>query len=161
MPLFEDAGAQLPLPTRMVMAAGDFVTNYGLWFLGFLALAIVALRQWLRDPVRRLPFDRLLLRLPIIGKLTRETMAARFSRTLGTLLKNGVPLIAALTIVKEAIGNLAAVQAVEQATTSAKGGAGLSKPLDQAGIFPARTTRRRRGFRSSASSRCWSRSSPC
>ena len=139
VPLFEDAGAQLPLPTRMVMAAGDFVTNYGLWFLGFVALAIVALRQWLRDPVRRLPFDRLLLRLPIIGKLTRETMAARFSRTLGTLLKNGVPLIAALTIVKEAIGNLAAVQAVEQATTSAKGGAGLSRPLDQARIFPART----------------------
>ena len=66
-------------------------------------------------------------------------MAARFTRTLGTLLKNGVPLIGALTIVKEAIGNLAAVEAVEQATTSAKGGAGLARPLDQAKIFPART----------------------
>jgi|SRR5580658_42426 general secretion pathway protein F len=139
VPLFEDAGAQLPVPTQIVMAAGDFTTNYGLWVVGFLVLAIIALRQWLQSPARRLPFDRFLLRLPVIGKLARETLAARFTRTLGTLLKNGVPLIAALTIVKDAIGNLAAVEAVEQATTSAKGGAGLSRPLDLSGIFPART----------------------
>jgi general secretion pathway protein F len=139
VPLFAENGAQLPLTTRIVMAAGDFTTNYGLWVVGALVLIMVALRQWLQSPTRRLPFDRLLLRLPVIGKLTRETLAARFTRTLGTLLKNGVPLIASLTIVKEAIGNLAAVRAVEDATTSAKGGAGLSRPLDQSGIFPART----------------------
>jgi len=139
VPLFEQSGAELPLSTRIVMGAGDFTTEYGPWLLGFLVLAAIAFRQWLQNPVRRLPFDRLLLRLPIFGRLVRETLAARFTRTLGTLLKNGVPLIGALTIVKEAIGNLAAVQAVEQATTSAKGGAGLSRPLDQSGIFPART----------------------
>jgi general secretion pathway protein F len=139
VPLFEESGAQLPIATQIVMKAGDFTTDYGLWVLAAVVLAIVALRQWLQNPVRRLPFDRLLLRLPLVGKLVRETLAARFSRTLGTLLKNGVPLIAALTIVKEAIGNLAAVKAVEEATTSAKGGAGLSRPLDQSGIFPART----------------------
>jgi general secretion pathway protein F len=139
VPLFEDSGAELPFATRVVMGAGDFTTNYGLWVLGALVLAVIAFRQWLQSPARRLPFDRLLLHVPVFGRLVRETLAARFTRTLGTLLRNGVPLIAALTIVKEAIGNLAAVQAVEQATTSAKGGAGLSKPLDQSGIFPART----------------------
>jgi len=139
VPLFADSGAELPLSTRIVMGAGDFTTNYGPWVLAALVLLVIALRQWLQSPARRLPFDRLLLRLPIIGPLVREIMAARFTRTLGTLLKNGVPLIGALTIVKEAIGNLAAVEAVEQATTSAKGGAGLSRPLDQAKIFPART----------------------
>ncbi len=139
VPLFEDNGAQLPFATKVVMGAGDFVTDWGLWVLGGLLLAAVAVRQWLQSPTRRLPFDKLMLRAPIVGGLIRETQAARFTRTLGTLLRNGVPLIAALTIVKDALGNLAAVQAVEQATTSAKGGAGLSKPLDQAGIFPART----------------------
>ena len=139
VPLFEQSGAELPLSTRIVMGAGDFTANYGPWVLAVLVLLVIALRQWLQSPARRLPFDRLLLRLPIIGPLVREIMAARFTRTLGTLLKNGVPLIGALTIVKEAIGNLAAVEEVEQATTSAKGGAGLARPLDQAKIFPART----------------------
>jgi general secretion pathway protein F len=139
VPLFAENGATLPISTQIVMKAGDLTSNYGLWVVGFLVLMVIAIRQWLSSPTRRLPFDRLLLRLPVIGKLTRETLAARFTRTLGTLLKNGVPLIAALTIVKEAIGNLAAVEAVEAATTSAKGGAGLSRSLDQSGIFPPRT----------------------
>ena len=87
----------------------------------------------------RLAADRLLLRVPVIGGLSREVLAARFTRTLGTLLTNGVPLIAALGIVAEAIGNRAGVAAVELATQSAKGGAGLSAPLAAAGIMPLRT----------------------
>ena len=75
----------------------------------------------------------------MVGGLTREIVAARFTRTLGTLLNNGVPLIAALGIVQDAIGNLAGVAAIERATISAKGGAGLSRPLDESGVFPART----------------------
>jgi general secretion pathway protein F len=139
VPLFEENGAQLPVSTQIVMAVGDYTARFGLWVAGGLLLAAVALRQALQAPSRRLPFDRFLLRVPVYGTLTRETLAARFTRTLGTLLKNGVPLISALTIVKDAIGNLAAVQAVEQATNSAKGGAGLARPLEQSGIFPART----------------------
>ena len=81
----------------------------------------------------------MLLRLPILGRLAREVLAARFSRTFGTLMLNGVPLIAALGIVREAIGNRAAVAAVDAATASAKSGSGLSRPLGEAGIFPVRT----------------------
>ncbi len=66
-------------------------------------------------------------------------MAARFTRTLGTLVLNGVPLIAALGIVRDTVGNLAGVGAVDAAAISAKGGAGLAKPLAQSGLFPVRT----------------------
>jgi general secretion pathway protein F len=139
VPMFAESGAQLPTLTRFVIGLGDFVQRFGLWTLLGLIIIGVAIRQLLKDPARRLPVDRLLLRLPIVGRLIRETLAARFTRTLGTLLKNGVPLIGALGIVREAIGNLAAVRAVETATNSAKGGAGLSRPLGEAKIFPLRT----------------------
>ncbi len=139
VPLFEQSGAALPRPTQLLIATGDAVSAYGLYAL----LAVIALgfaaRQALRQPRPRMMRDRLLLRLPVVGALTREVIAARFTRTLGTLLNNGVPLIAALGIVQDAIGNGAGVAAVECATASAKGGAGLSRPLDESGVFPART----------------------
>ena len=139
VPLFEQNGAALPRPTQMLIDTGAAVSAYGSYaLLAIIALALVA-RQMLRQPRPRLLMDRLLLRLPVVGGLTREIVAARFTRTLGTLLNNGVPLIGALGIVQDAIGNLAGVAAVERATLSAKGGAGLSRPLDESGVFPART----------------------
>jgi general secretion pathway protein F len=74
-----------------------------------------------------------------ILQLLRETLAARLTRTLGSLLQNGVPLIPALGIAKDALGNLAAAGAVEAAALGAKGGAGLARPLAAAGLFPIRT----------------------
>jgi len=139
IPLFEQNGATLPGPTQVLVTAGDLVSAYGVYALIFLAAMGLALREMLRRPGPRLVLDRLLLRLPVVGALSREVMAARFTRTLGTLLTNGVPLIAALGIVQDAIGNLAGVAAVDRATLSAKGGAGLSRPLDESGVFPART----------------------
>jgi general secretion pathway protein F len=139
VPLFQQTGATLPRPTRILIASGDFVSAYGLYALLALALLFLALRQALLRPGPRLVADRLLLSLPIVGTLAREVMAARFSRTLGTLVLNGVSLIAALGIVKDAIGNLAGVAAVERALLSAKAGAGLAGPLGQSGIFPLRT----------------------
>ena len=139
VPLFEQNGAALPRPTQLLIATGDAVSAYGIYALmAIIALVLIA-RQALRQPRPRLLMDRFLLRLPVVGELTREIVAARFTRTLGTLLNNGVPLIAALGIVPDAIGNLAGVAAVERATLSAKGGAGLSRPLDESGVFPART----------------------
>jgi general secretion pathway protein F len=138
VPMFEQNGAKLPTPTRLLIAAGDAVSAYGLYGLLAVFLALVLARQALKRPGPRLALDKLLLRLPLTGGLTREVLAARFSRTLGTLLLNGVSLIAALGIVRDALGNQAAVLAVEQATASAKDGAGLSQPLARSAIFPAR-----------------------
>ncbi len=138
-PIFEQAGAQLPTATRVLMTLGAVVGAATPWLgLGLLA-AVLAARQLLARPAYRLRLDRLLLRLPIAGTLLRETLAARLTRTLGSLLENGVPLIAALGIAKDALGNLAAADAVEAASLQAKGGAGLARPLAAAGVFPLRT----------------------
>src|SRR4029077_14027128 len=128
-PIFEQAGADLPAATRVLMALGTVVGAGAPWALvGVLAAALVA-RQLLAKPPYRVNFDRLVLRLPIVGSLLRETLAARLTRTLGSLLQNGVPLIPALGIAQEALGNLAAAAAVEAAAIGAKGGAGLARPL--------------------------------
>ncbi len=139
VPMFQQAGAALPRPTQIVIALGAFVSGYGLYVAVALAVLFVAGRQALARPGPRLWWDRNLLRLPIIGTLSREVLAARFARTLGTLLQNGVPLVGALGIVADVIGNTAASAAVRAATESAKGGAGLARPMQQSGLFPVRT----------------------
>ena len=138
-PVFEQAGAQLPAATRALMALGAAAGAVGPWLLLVLAAAGLAAHRLLAQPAYRLPFDRLILRLPVVGALLRETVAARLTRTLGSLLENGVPLILALGIAKDALGNLAAAAAVDAAATKAKDGAGLTRPLAAAGLFPTRT----------------------
>ena len=139
VPMFEQAGATLPRPTRIVIALGHAVSAYGLYAVVLLIILVLLGRQALLRPNVRLAWDRTLLRLPVSGVLARELLAARFARTLGTLMQNGVPLVGALGIVSDVIGNAAAEAAVRTATESAKGGAGLSRPLQQSGIFPVRT----------------------
>src|SRR5271166_790187 len=108
VPMFEENGVPLPTPTRLMIAAGDFLSNYGLYLLLLGLLAGLGARALFAQPGPRMMADRLILRLPVVGPLTKEVLAARFGRTLGTLLLNGVPLIAALGIVRDVIGNLAA-----------------------------------------------------
>ncbi len=139
VPLFEQNGAALPRPTQILITVGALVSSYGPYGLLILATLLLAARQALRRPGPRLVVDRLILHLPIVGNLAREVLAARFSRTLGTLVLNGVSLIAALGIVREVVGNLAAIVAIDQATVSARSGSGLSRPLGESAIFPLRT----------------------
>jgi len=139
VPMFEQAGASLPRPTQIVIALGAAVSGYGLYAALACVLLFVAAQQTLARPGPRLWWDRTILRLPVFGGLAREVLAARFTRTLGTLLQNGVPLIASLGIVADVIGNSAAAAAVRTATESVKSGAGLSRPMQTSGIFPIRT----------------------
>jgi general secretion pathway protein F len=138
-PIFEQAGAELPPATRALMTLGAVIGAASPWLLLALLAGSLIARQLLTRPAYRLKVDHLLLHLPIFGGLMRETLAARLTRTLGSLLQNGVPLISALGIAKDALGNLAAAAAVEAAAVGAKGGAGLARPLAAAGLFPART----------------------
>lgn len=139
VPMFEQSGAKLPGSTQFLIDAGRFVSDDGIFVLmGFVALLLIG-RTMLRRPGPRLAADRLLLRLPVVGTLRREILAARFTRVLGTLLVNGVVLITALSVVRDALASAAAVAAVEHATISARGGGGLAQPLADASIFPART----------------------
>ena len=139
VPMFEQSGVALPASTEFLIAAGNFVRDDGLFLLlGTLLLAVVMQLTMRQDRVRLIA-DRLVLRVPVIGGLTREILAARFTRVLGTLLQNGVALIPALAIVREAMGNRAARAAVERASVTARGGGALSRELEAASIFPART----------------------
>jgi general secretion pathway protein F len=138
-PIFEQAGAELPAATRALMTLGKVVGAAAPWLVVAVTASVLVARQLLARPAYRLKFDRMLLHLPIVGGLLRETLAARLTRTLGSLLQNGVPLIPALGIAKDALGNLAAADAVEAAALGAKGGGGLARPLAAAGVFPART----------------------
>ncbi len=138
VPLFEQNGAALPASTQFLIASGDAVSRYGIAALVGLIVLVVVGRTALREPGVRLGFDGMKLRIPIIGGLAREIMAARFARTLGSLLQNRVSLIPALGIVRDVLGNEAGVRAVDQATSSASGGAGLSGSLGASGLFPLR-----------------------
>jgi general secretion pathway protein F len=139
VPMFEQSGAKLPPSTQFLITAGAAISSYGLHALLGVAMLAAAGRELLRRPGPRLLVDRTLVRLPVVGGLLREVLAARFTRVLGTLLLNGVPLITALEVVRDAVVNLAAVAAIERATTAARGGAGLSEALAQAKVFPPRT----------------------
>ncbi len=139
VPLFEQNGAALPASTQFLINAGDAVGRFGPAALLAAIVLGVAVRALLRRPGPRLRAARVLLRAPVFGTLGRELLAARFTRTLGTLLTNGVPLVAALGIVRDAVGNAAGAAAVDAATVSAKGGAGLSRSLAESGVMPPRT----------------------
>lgn len=135
-PLFEDAGAQLPLLTRIVMGVGDFVASYWWLLIGAAAGLVLVQARALRDPVTRLAFDRNRLRVPIFGQVTVNLEVARFTRTLGTLLKNGVPMLSALGIARNAMENSALAQAVAESAEEVKRGMGLAPTLARSGLFP-------------------------
>ena len=136
-PLFESAGKEMPLSTRMVMAVGDAVGHYG-WAVGLAMMgAALALHAALRRAEPRRRWDRLMLRLPILGTLLIELEMERFARTLGTLTGSGIALPTALVITRDALGNSAVAQAVSDTATSLREGQGLADRLAETGIFPA------------------------
>ncbi len=135
-PLFAEAGKSLPPATRFVMDTGDFITNWS-WAI-FLAGAILvtAIRRALKRPAFRLSWDAAMLRLPLVGGLLAKIDVERFSRTLGTLLKNGVSLPPALVITADALSNAVIARDVRGAATSLKEGDQLSRYLKGARAFP-------------------------
>ena len=134
--MFEEAGQQLPWFTQVVVATGDFVRHY--WWV--LALIVVSLwlyaRQQYADPVSRLRWDRRWFSLPLIGPLIARLEAARFTRTLGTLLGNGVPLLDAIAIAKEVVANQFIADGIRRVSERVREGEGLARPLTAAGVFP-------------------------
>jgi len=138
--LFAEAGRDLPLLTRIVAGAGELVSNW--WWLIIMLLALAA--WWLRrdwsDPAGRARWDARLLRLPLVGGLIRKLQTARFTRTLSSLLTNGVNLLPALEIAKEIVGNAVMARALDDVTRRVREGEGLAKPLADAAVLPAMAT---------------------
>jgi general secretion pathway protein F len=136
MDLFEGMGQELPLPTRVTIAVGQFVQRYGWVFPVAVVGVILVARRALRDPRVRLFWDQRVLSLPLVGELVRKTEVARVSRTLGALLHNGVPLLKGLAIVRGTAGNEVIGRALEETAVRVKEGRNLAAPLAEAGCFP-------------------------
>ncbi len=135
-PIFAGAGKAIPPVTQAVMFAGDVMQHYGFVLVGgIVALAYLMLRR-LRDPEVRYKFDRWRVTAPVVGDLFGKVEMARFSRTLGTLLSNGVTLVAALNIVRETMGNAWLAEAVGGVARELKEGRGLGRPMMETGRFP-------------------------
>ncbi len=134
--IFADLGQALPLPTQILLTVSSVLRDY--WWA--LALAVVAgalgSRLLLATAEGRLAWDRASLSLPLLGDVIRKAEVARFCRTLGTLLRSGVPVLGALAVVKEIVSNRLLALAVERLGDGVKRGAGLSGPMGESGVFP-------------------------
>lgn len=139
-PVFREAGAKLPTSTRVLMATGTALGAYWWVLLAGAALAAILWQQLMARPGFALRRDRLLLALPVVSSLVTRFEVARFSRTLGTLLANGVAAPQALALCGRTIGNLAIADAIETVATRFKEGEGLSEPLARTRRFPVLST---------------------
>jgi general secretion pathway protein F len=136
VPIFEDMQVPVPWITSAVLALGEAISGWWWAGVGLAVIAVVGTQMRLRDPAARLAFHAKLLTMRVVGPLLLKVETARIARTLGTLLKNGVPLLASLTIARQVTGNRALDEALAQAAEQVKGGAGLGVALAQSGRFP-------------------------
>lgn len=140
IPVFEDMfagfGAALPAPTQLVVNMSRFIKgNFIFIFIG-LAIAIVALKQYRNSKQGRRSTDALLLKVPIFGELLRKVAVARFTRTLGTMIQSGVPILDSLEIVAKTSGNVILEEIIYEVRGSIAEGQTISEPLSESDIFP-------------------------
>lgn len=135
--LFVGLGVTLPLPTRIVMELSHLVGVY--WWVAILGVAggIYALRRYRRTAAGRYRTDRFLLALPVLGKVLRKVAVARFSRTMGTLLSSGVPILEGLAITARTAGNAVIEEALFKVRKAVEEGRNMVDPLRESGVFPA------------------------
>ena len=134
--VFIDSGQELPTLTRGLIAVSDGVRDWGWLALPLLIAALFAARRALRDEALRLRWHRLLLRLPLLGGLLRTTECARFASTLAILTRSGVPLVEALGIASQVIGNRLIRGEVREAARKVREGGSLTRALEATGQFP-------------------------
>lgn len=138
--LFRDAGAKLPAMTLFVMQLSDFAKDYFHWIILGLILAVIGLRQIRKNNRGREATDQLMLMTPVFGTLIRKVAVARFTRTLGTMLQSGVPILDGLEIVAATSGNMVIEKAIREARSAIAEGRPIAEPLSETKVFPAMVT---------------------
>ncbi len=134
--IFEDTQVTLPWTTKVLMGFSTFVSTWW-WALVLLAAAgFWGFLRWKQVPAGRARWDRFKLTVPIFGRLIRTIAIGRFSRTLATLLKSGVPLLTAMDIVKNVVANVRLAEVIEQARQAIQEGESIAAPLKRSGEFP-------------------------
>jgi type IV pilus assembly protein PilC len=139
--LFNGLGAELPLPTRIVIGLSQFIGSwYG--FIIFLVLGgtVAALSWWYKTPQGRITIDTVVLKLPVLGMLMRKIAVARFTRTLGTLISSGVPILEGLDITARTAGNAVVERAIIATRKAVEAGRSLVDPLKESNVFPGMVT---------------------
>src|ERR1051326_8547077 len=126
----------LPLPTLILLKVSGVLHQHWLWIVPGLVASIFGLRWYVRSPRGAETWDRLKLRLPVMGSVFRAAALSRFARTLGTLAKSGVSLLPALKIVENTIGNLVLAKLISRVADETRGGDSLAAPLRKLGVFP-------------------------
>jgi type IV pilus assembly protein PilC len=134
--MFEGLGAEMPLPTKAVLWASDFTRQYILFILGSLAAFVFAVRKYYSTDQGSMVIDSFMLKIPVIGTLIHKVAVARFTRTLGTMISSGVPILEGLRITARSAGNRVVEKAVMQARAAVTAGRTLSEPLRAADVFP-------------------------
>jgi type IV pilus assembly protein PilC len=132
---YEGLNATLPTPTRILMAVSAAIRENVLWIVLALAAAVVVLITWLRQPGSAITVDRMLLRLPYLGRLMRMYATSQLARTLSTLLTGGLPLLNALEVAANSVGNRAMAAAVAAATPQIREGKSLTAALESSGML--------------------------
>lgn len=134
--IFGDMGVPLPLPMAILSALSSFLSQF--WWLVIAVVIAVSIyfKRFLENEQGRLKWDRWMLRIPLLGVVLRKIEVARFSRTLGTLLHGGVPLLQSMNIVREIIGNQSIARTIEPIRNGIKKGEGMAQPMKQSGAFP-------------------------
>ena len=134
--MFTGAGKQLPAPTLFVIALSAFVKSYFLFILAAVMLLGFALKSVYRTEKGRFLFDKLFLRLPVFGILLKKVAVAKFTRTLGTLVSSGVPILEGLDVVAKTAGNMVVEAAIMKTRESISEGRTIAEPLSETKVFP-------------------------
>lgn len=137
--VFSNIGAELPALTRGLIATSDFLTGNWYWLVLVIGAIIFFTRRWLQNPAARSRYHHLLLRLPLVGRLTRGINTARFARTLAILAGSGVPVLEALRISGQVVENIPMRHAVDEATSRIREGMGIARALGARKLFPPMT----------------------
>src|SRR5438309_11135748 len=139
--LFAGLGVDLPLPTKIVIAMSNFIGSiFGLLILIAIGGAIFGLKVWYGTPQGRFVLDSIVLKLPVLGMLMRKIAVARFTRTLGTLISSGVPILEGLDITARTAGNAVVERALQKVRKSLEEGKSLTEPLKESEVFPGMVT---------------------
>jgi type IV pilus assembly protein PilC len=139
--LFNGLGVDLPLPTRIVIALSRFVGSiYGGLIVVFFVATVIALKFWYGTPQGRFVLDTIVLKVPMVGSLLRKIAVARFTRTLGTLISSGVPILEGLDITARTSGNAVIERAIIQTRKAVEAGRSLVDPLKETEVFPGMVT---------------------
>ncbi|HEX3111818.1 MAG TPA: type II secretion system F family protein [Candidatus Eisenbacteria bacterium] len=134
--MFTAFGGDLPLPTKIVMGLSSFLRSYWWVMLGGIVGTIVMIRRYYTTEQGHMQIDKLLLKVPVLGDVIRKGAVARFTRTLGTLISSGVPILTGLEITARTAGNRVVQEAIMAARASIREGETISAPLKQSNVFP-------------------------